>query len=237
MDFGSQEPRPFVSVIPQRPPLQELIGMRLFDSVDALKAHGIDIFITRDLRRLVQLNQIHRESWAPLVPLFNPDEAGFSLDDAFLIEGRDNTGQTAFTDGVRLLHLANSNFKEELEGFRLHYRDPGSQKGPTETIQVTGTRAHQLSAGERLLSVEFGWRRGCVAAGLLKYLRRWHVGTPIYCGTWIGSSLFSISCSWKSRSGATMATSILNRSSVLIRTALKLPCTFYLNREANWNRM
>ncbi len=84
------------------------IGRFLLNGDRALMEKGVRLYVSQDLRRLYDINRRHLDSWAPLMPVFDPDRAGVSAGQAFLFELRDERGDVVATQVSRLLDLAGS---------------------------------------------------------------------------------------------------------------------------------
>ena len=155
---------------------QTLLNTRLTAGTHALHERGIRIFISRDLRRLANLNRRHASSWGSLFPAMDPDQARFDQDHAFMIEGRDEAGSLVFTDAVRRLDIARSNFKAEFETMRAYYGDPEAQRGADEWIEITAPASTEMQG--RVGLVGGLWvapeRRGSGLTQIFAPLVRWY---------------------------------------------------------------
>lgn len=121
------------------------IGRFLLDGDRALAEMGVRLYVSQDLRRLYDINRRHLDSWAPLMPVFDPDHAGVRTGPAFLFELHDDKGDVVATQVSRLLDLTGSTLKSELEQLNLFYRDPASRAGPSERIEVTAPMASEIT--------------------------------------------------------------------------------------------
>ena len=121
------------------------IGRFLLEGDRALAEMGVRLYVSQDLRRLYDINRRHLDSWAPLMPVFDPDQAGVRAGRAFLFELHDDRGDVVATQVSRLLDLTGSTLKAELEQLTLFYRNPAHQAGPTERIEVTAPMASEIT--------------------------------------------------------------------------------------------
>lgn len=104
------------------------------------EAEAEDLGVTLELatpEELVAVNQINKESWPPLVPIFDREQAGYEPEDCIVIFGRNDTGEVVLTQAVRRTDLTGTSVRSELESLRLLYKDPAKQRGPDESIEVT----------------------------------------------------------------------------------------------------
>ena len=118
---------------------------RLFLKADTeARALGIELSFAPP-ETLVDLNRQHRDSWRPLVPIFDADVGGFNADNGFVLVGRNAAGEIVLTQAARLYTLTDCTFKEETESLRLFYADPERSKGPTETCTITCPAAETMT--------------------------------------------------------------------------------------------
>ncbi len=121
------------------------IGRFLLEGDRTLTEMGVRLYVSDNLRRLYDINQRHLDSWAPLMPIFDPVQAGVRVGPAFLFELRDIKGDVVATQVTRRIDLAGSTLKAELEQLNLFYRDPASQRGNRERIDVTAPMASEIT--------------------------------------------------------------------------------------------
>lgn len=115
---------------------RDVLG-RLFLKADTeLRERGIELSFAPP-EALIQLNRQNRDSWRPLVPIFDSQVGGFDASNGFVIVGRNTSGEIVLTQAARLFSLTNSNFREEAETLRLFYADPEKSKGAAEQCTVT----------------------------------------------------------------------------------------------------
>jgi hypothetical protein len=154
-----------------------LLAAHFQTAAATLSARGIELRHCRDLRRLVRINEEQRASWPLKVPpALDPDQAGFANSDAFMVEGRDRSGVVVFTEAARLLDLAGTNLKTEMEALRLFYRDPERQMEPGEKIEVNAPTPARISGRVGFLGAI--WirpdHRGTQLSRIFTTLVRWY---------------------------------------------------------------
>ncbi|HEV2676235.1 MAG TPA: hypothetical protein VGV37_17050 [Aliidongia sp.] len=121
------------------------IGRFLLQGDRALNELGLKLYLSHDLRRLFKVNRRHLDSWAPLMPVFDPVQSDIQAHHAFMFELHDAKGEIVATQVSRLLDLEATTLAAELEHLRLFYRDPASQAGPSERIEVTAPKASDIT--------------------------------------------------------------------------------------------
>ena len=118
---------------------------RLFLKADTdARALGIELSFAPP-ETLVELNRQNRDSWRPLVPIFDSNVGGFNAENGFVLVGRNAAGEIVLTQAARLYTLTSCNFKEETESLRLFYADPERSKGPTETCTISCPSAEKIT--------------------------------------------------------------------------------------------
>ncbi len=147
------------------------IGLFLLQGDRALSEMGLRLYISHDLRRLYAVNQRHLASWAPLMPIFDPDRNDIQPHRAFMFELHNEAGEIVATQVSRLLDLTGTDLKTEMEGLRLFYRDPARDAGPDERIEVTAPKAREIT-GVVSLSGGLWYRPDWRGKGLSQVLPR-----------------------------------------------------------------
>lgn len=119
---------------------------RLFLKADTeMRALGIELSFA-PVATLMDLNRRHRDSWKPLVPVFDSEVGGFDDDNGYLIVGRDPSGDVVLTQAARLYTLTGTTtLRDEVESMRLFYADPGRSRGPNEWCRITCPSAATMS--------------------------------------------------------------------------------------------
>jgi hypothetical protein len=137
----------------------------------ALSEMGVRLYVSHDLRRLFEVNRRHLDSWAPLMPAFDPTRCDLESDGSFMFELRDQAGDIVATQVSRRIDLTGTTLKSELEQLRLFYRDPASQAAPAERIEVTSAKAAALT-GRIALTGGLWYRPDWRGRGLSRVLPR-----------------------------------------------------------------
>lgn len=144
---------------------RELLGQFFLRAEAAARVRGVHLSFA-PLSELVETNRRHRESWRPLIPVFDPAH-GIAPGASFGIVGRNSAGDIVATQAARLYAWGGTSFQEEAESLRLFYQNPGRSKGPTEEIHVSAAGAPHVT-GQVVFSGG-GWYRP-------DYRKRWLSG-------------------------------------------------------------
>ncbi len=113
-----------------------LLG-RLFLNADAsCRKLGITLsFGTFD--ELLAINAANRDSWKPLMPIFDPAFHDFSDDNAIVLIGRNAAGKALVTIVGLKLDLSGTTYQEYAEQLRINYAKPESMKRAGERCIAT----------------------------------------------------------------------------------------------------
>lgn len=122
-------------------------------------------------QELFEVNEANRETWLPLVSLFDVRFNELNDTNAFFIFGRNAAGDVVACQAGRLLDWKDTNYKDECESLRLFYRDPSSMKLPGEKWVVSALAA-KGTTGRVVFSGAAWYRRDYRGVGLVEYLPR-----------------------------------------------------------------
>jgi hypothetical protein len=122
----------------------ELLGPFFIEADAAARRAGVLLTIG-DFSELVAVNRANRDSWVPVVPLFDPHNGPLPQERAFCLIGRNAAGEAVATHAVRLYDWPNTSFAEEAESLRLFYADPAGMKLPKETCRVSASAARDVT--------------------------------------------------------------------------------------------
>ncbi|MEL6872388.1 MAG: hypothetical protein AAFO62_06280, partial [Pseudomonadota bacterium] len=120
-----------------------LLGRYFLAAEAHLAGHGLKLTF-EPLETLVAINEANRDTWIPLLPLFNP-AYGIPDGDGFCLIARDASGAVMATQAGRFFGWAHTNFRDEAESLRLFYADPGAQAKPGERCRVTIPDAERIT--------------------------------------------------------------------------------------------
>lgn len=107
------------------------LGRHFLMLAEAGRRLGISWFMGRGFDRLVEVNAAHRDSWAPLAPIYDPQYSDINEDNAIYIEGR-HLGQPVVTLALRRFDWPDTSLRDEWESGRFAYKDPAAHMQPGE---------------------------------------------------------------------------------------------------------
>jgi hypothetical protein len=105
---------------------------------------GLRLRISADFERLAALNKQHRDSWAQLIPIFDPAHSSLDAQNAFFIEGIDEEGETVVTSAGRLYDFGDRSLAGELRSLRAFYRAPAPRITGGGSIEVAAPAAEHI---------------------------------------------------------------------------------------------
>ncbi len=120
---------------------------------------------------LVAANAENRQSWLPLVPMFNPKYGVINRDNSFSILGRNADGEVVTANSIIKYDWSTTDFVDEATSLRLFYADPERMKREGEECIVTCERARCIS-GQAAFSGAAWVRHDHRGLGLSEYLPR-----------------------------------------------------------------
>ena len=132
--------RPLLSDITVEHGPADLLGRFFLKADTAARQRGITLSFA-PMQDLVEVNRRNRETWRPLLPLFDPASGGITDDNSFCILGRNAKGEVVATQAARLYDWADTSFHEEAASLRLFYADPARLKSEREQVEVTAPAA------------------------------------------------------------------------------------------------
>ncbi len=129
-------------VIDYGPP--DVLG-RLFLRADTeLREKGVEVSLTT-LDELKEVNEANRDTWRPLLPMFDPAVTPVSRENSFAVVVRDGRGKAVAAQGGLLYNLTRATLKEEFESMRFFYSDPERMVWPGESCVVTAPSADRIT--------------------------------------------------------------------------------------------
>ena len=134
----------------------DVIGRVFLKAEQALRERGITLSFA-SFEELADVNRMNRETWRPLLPIFEPDYADLNASNSYCLLGRNSHGDVVATQGGRLYEWQDTNFFEEARTMRLFYADPERPAPPTESVVMTAERSRQIK-GQVVFSGA-GWYR------------------------------------------------------------------------------
>lgn len=140
-------------IVIQHGPVQQL--GRFFLEAD-LAARDRGVFLSFcPLHELVSVNRENRDSWRPLIPIFDPDQDGFKTETGFCILGRNRQGKVVAAQAARLYQLDRMSFHDAATSLDLFYEDPAAARARGESCTVTAQAARAIRG--RVVFSGAGW--------------------------------------------------------------------------------
>jgi hypothetical protein len=123
----------------------DLLGAYFAETEAKCTALGLSLsFATPE--ELLAINNQNRDSWRPLIGVFNPDHGGITRENTFAVVGRDRTGRAVAVHAGRLFDWTKGqSFHSEGSSLRMFYADPERMKRPNETCTITAARSHLIT--------------------------------------------------------------------------------------------
>lgn len=148
----------------------EVIGRFLRQGEEEALQRGISLAFAT-FEELLEVNERNRESWRPLVGVFDPRLGMLDASSAYCILGRNGHGEVVSAQAARLYDWPTTNFHEQATQLRFVYKNPELDKRPGESISITAKEAGSLTG--RVVFSGAGWyRRDYRSTGLSTVLPR-----------------------------------------------------------------
>lgn len=157
-----------------------VLGRAILAAEQLARAKGVTLsFATA--QDLLAANEANRNTWLPLISVFDARFNDFDETKALFILGRDAAGDIVACQAGRLYTWEDTNFKQECESLRIFYTDPQSMKLPGEKWVVSALGA-KGTAGRVVFSGAAWYRRDYRGMGLVEYLPR--ISRALAKGLW-----------------------------------------------------
>jgi hypothetical protein len=136
----------------------------------AARERGVTLHFA-SLQELLETNKANPDSWRPLVPIFDPTLGGVTAETAFVILGRDKTGQVVATQAARYYDWTGTTLLEEARSLRMFFADPDAAIARGDRCDILTPVAAAISG--RVVFSGAGWyRRDYRGKGLATILPR-----------------------------------------------------------------
>jgi hypothetical protein len=122
-------------------------------------------------RELLAVNEANRDTWLPLISVFDARFNALDEGNAFFILGRDAAGDVVACQAARLYEWKRTSFKRECESLRMFYRDPLAMRLPGEEWAVSALAAGGVT-GRVAFSGAAWYRPDHRGIGLVEWLPR-----------------------------------------------------------------
>jgi hypothetical protein len=147
-----------------------ILGRTILAAEQLALAKGVRLSFAAG-QELLAVNEANRDTWLPLISVFDVRFNDLDDSNAFFILGRDARGAVVACQAGRIYAWENTNFKDECESLRMFYRDPCSMKLPGEEWTVSALAAKGAS-GRVAFSGAAWYRPDYRGMGLVEWLPR-----------------------------------------------------------------
>lgn len=150
-----------------------LLG-RFFLAADAAaRQRGVTLHFA-GLGDLLAANERHRDTWRPIMPLFDPAFSEVDARTAFVLLGYDDAGEVVAAQAARFYDWPDTILQDEASSLRMFYRDPQAALAEGNHCTLATPSAARISG--RVVFSGAGWYRpdfrGKGLAGLLPRISR-----------------------------------------------------------------
>lgn len=133
-----------------------LLGRFFLWADSAARAKGV-VLSFASLEDLVAVNRENRDTWLPLIPIFDPAVGGITARTGFVLLGRNSNGEVVATQAARLYDWPASCFHDEAASLRMFYANPAPAVERGERCEVTAPSAKAITG--RVVFSGAGWYR------------------------------------------------------------------------------
>ncbi|KUM25919.1 hypothetical protein AU467_24045 [Mesorhizobium loti] len=133
-----------------------LLGRFFLAADTAARDLGVTLHFA-SLDDLIAANEANRETWRPLMPIFNPSLGGATENCAFAILGRNGAGEVVATQAARFYEWDATSFDAEATTLRMFFADPQAARERGDSCVVTAPSASKISG--RVVFSGGGWYR------------------------------------------------------------------------------
>ncbi len=94
---------------------------------------------------ILAVNRANRDSWKPLMPIYDPRYHAFDDTNSAVILGLNSAGDVVATHALRLLRLTDMNLHDYAASLALNYSDPERMKAPDERCIPTAPAMKKIT--------------------------------------------------------------------------------------------
>jgi len=121
----------------------ELLGKLLLAGDTSARERGVSLSFATPAE-LVEINQANRQSWLPLLPVFDPSCGQFDQGSAICLLGRNYSGDVVVTQAARFFDWQQTNLYDEAMSLRMFYHHADARRQQGEALEVTAASAHKI---------------------------------------------------------------------------------------------
>jgi GNAT superfamily N-acetyltransferase len=133
---------------------------------------GISLNRRHDMATLAAVNRANRDSWPPLIPMFDTAHSALTPETALWVDASNERGETVGTYAARFFSWPHSNLAEEARSLRIFYADPASHLARGEFIEFADDVPSALITGRTVATGALWIRPDYRRLGLTKILSR-----------------------------------------------------------------
>ena len=147
---------------------------RRFLELAAAQAGKAGISLTRrhDMAALAAVNRANRESWPPLIPMFDTAQSVLTPETALWVDASNDRGETVGTYAARFFSWPHSTLAEEANSLRIFYVDPAPHLARGEFIEFADDVPSAVITGRTAATGALWIRPDYRRLGLTKILSR-----------------------------------------------------------------
>ncbi len=106
-------------------------------------------------QEFARANEQNRDSWRPLISIFDPETGGFSEQNGFCILGRNRQGVVVATQAARFYDLDGTSFYDAASDLSLYFADPAAALAQGASCVVTSQATRNITG--RVVFSGGGW--------------------------------------------------------------------------------
>jgi hypothetical protein len=133
---------------------------------------GISLKRRHDMATLAAVNRANRDSWPPLIPMFDTAHSVLTPETALWVDASNERGETVGTYAARLFSWPHSSLAEEARSLRIFYADPAPHLARGEFIELPGNFSASMITGRTAATGALWIQPDCRRLGLTKILSR-----------------------------------------------------------------
>jgi GNAT superfamily N-acetyltransferase len=133
---------------------------------------GISLERRHDMATLAAVNRANRDSWPPLIPMFDTAHSALTPETALWVDASNERGETVGTYAARFFSWPNSTLAAEAHALRIFYADPAPHLARGEFIEFADDVPSAMISGRTAATGALWIRPDYRRLGLTKILSR-----------------------------------------------------------------
>ena len=133
---------------------------------------GISLKRRHDMATLAAVNRANRDSWPPLIPMFDAAQSRLTPETALWVDASNERGETVGTYAARFFSWPHSTLAEEAHSLRIFYADPAPHLARGEFIEFADDVPSTVITGRTAATGALWIRPDYRRLGLTKILSR-----------------------------------------------------------------